>query len=292
MDVRRDAQLLLVGSGVGSRYTVATKEQRRQAKGLIESLESRVHSGPPIERVEILSAREFLRDHDFSPASDYFSRLGQVQDRLVSRSARPTSPNGKRNYGGEAAGCWLQLQSAYDHIILSTCHQGEFNLRRGRIKISHRFNREGRLDFVEAKLLRSLEPCLDGEIRKLVMVRDYQAQHHAWFAAQAFVLEVLPRELIFLYEDLFRCPRNQLLAWLINIGHRLVGDIFQDLGNRPANGHAPEPSPNPNQLAMECLRRDEVAWPILERAARLEAAVEILEPTAIEVRYIRKLAER
>jgi hypothetical protein len=82
------------------------------------------------------------------------------------------------------------------------------------------------------------------------------------------------------------------LAWLINIGHRLVADIFHDLGNRPANGHTPESGPNPNQLALECLQRDEVAWPILERAARLEASVEILEPTAVEVRYIRKLAER
>ena len=270
---------------------MATKEHKRVAKGLIESLESRVHSGPPIDHVEIRSAREFLRDHDFSPSSDYFSRLGQVQDRILSRNSRPAITNRKKNYGGEAGGCWIQIQSAYDHVILSTCYQGEFNLRRGRIKLSHRFNREGRIDFVETKLLRSLQPCLDGEIRKLVMVKDYQSLHRDWFAAQAFVLRVLPQELIFLYEDLFRCPRNELLAWLINIGHRLVRDILQDIQNRPAHGYPLEPPSNPSQLCLEVLRSDEVAWPILEKAAALEAAAGVLEPTLIEIRYIRKLAE-
>lgn len=278
--------------GIEYLQTVATKEQKRQAKGLIESLESRVHAGPPIDRGEIRCVQEFLRDHDFSPASDYFSRLGQVQERLVSRVPQAASPNGKRNYGGEAAGCWLQVQSAYDHVIVSTCYQGEFNLRRGRIKVSHRFNREGRIDFVETKLLRSLDPGLDGAIRKLVMIKDYQTQPHAWFAAEAFVLRVLPRELVFLYEDLFRCSRNQHLAWLINIGHRLAADVIHDLGSRPANGYHLATTANPNQFALGCLRDDKVAWPILERAAGLEASVEVLEETAIELRYLRKLAAR
>lgn len=208
----------------------------------------------------------------------------------MSRNLRPAPVNGKRNYGGEAGGCWVQIQSAYDHVILSTCYQGEFNLRRGRIKLSHRFNREGRIDFVETKLLRSLQPCLDGEIRKLVMVKDYQSLHRGWFAAQAFVLRVLPQELIFLFEDLFRCPRNELLAWLINIGHRLVRDMLPDLQRCPANGCHTEPSANPNQLALEVLRSDEVAWPILQKASALEAGVAVLEPTVVEIRYNRKFS--
>jgi hypothetical protein len=64
---------------------VATKDHRRHAKGLIEDLESRVHAGPPIQTTEILFAKEYLRDNDFSPASDYLSRLGQIQNRLEPR---------------------------------------------------------------------------------------------------------------------------------------------------------------------------------------------------------------
>ena len=141
---------------------VATKDHRRYARGLIEQLESRVHVGPPVHATEILSARDYLRQFDFSPASDYFSRLMQIQQRLETRSKEPSLPAAKRNYGGEAAGHWMQLQCAYDHVILSTCYEGEFNLRQGRIKISHRFNQEGRVDFVELKFLRSLQPVLNG----------------------------------------------------------------------------------------------------------------------------------
>src|SRR3954469_8113224 len=92
---------------------VATKEHKRQAKELISTLESRVHAGPPICRTEISSAREFLRQSDFSPASDYFNRLTQIEGRIDSRVTEPRALPGKRNYGGEAAGRWLQLQSAY-----------------------------------------------------------------------------------------------------------------------------------------------------------------------------------
>src|SRR5262249_39885919 len=149
---------------------VATKEHKRQVRGLIEGLESRVHVGPPIHAEELVSIRNFLHHSEFPPASDYYSRLTQIQERLEARSTDLRLPPTKRNYGGEAAGRWMQLQSAYDHIILSTCYEGEFNLKRGRIKISHRFNQEGRIDFVELKFLRSLHPFLNGAIRKLLTI--------------------------------------------------------------------------------------------------------------------------
>ena len=40
-----------------------TKESRRQARGLVEELELRAHVGPPVRENEIVSAREFLRQH-------------------------------------------------------------------------------------------------------------------------------------------------------------------------------------------------------------------------------------
>jgi len=30
------------------------------------------------------------------------------------------------------------------------------------------------------------------------------------------VLDVLPQELVFLFENIFRCPKDEVLAWLIN----------------------------------------------------------------------------
>jgi len=263
-----------------------TKESRRQARGLVEELESRTHAGPPVHENEIVSAREFLRQHDFPSASDYFNRLVQIQDRVGARPA--ARPQAKRNYGGEAGGWWMQVQSVYDHVILSTCHQGEFNLRRGRVKISHRFNQAGRIDFVELKFLRSLQPELNGGIRKLLTVKDYQHLTKDWHEAEAFALRVLPQELIFLFQDIFRCPRNEVLGWLINIGHQAVEDLLNVVTAHPVNGCDTRSDGNPDQLCLKTVLTDEVAWPILERAAALESAVEFDDPEKVVVRYRRK----
>lgn len=265
---------------------MATKDHRRQAKGLIEALESRVHAGPAVLDTEVHSAREFLRHNAFPVASDYFRRLERIQGRLEARSAVPTFLPGKRNYGGEAAGRWLQLQSAYDHIIVSHCYEGEFYCKSGRVKISHRFNQAGRVDFVELKFLRSLDPCLNGEIRKLLLVKDYPAIRRDWHAAEAFILPVLPRELVFLYEDIFKCPRPDVLAWLVNIGHRLVNDLLEDLRAQPSDDGVPDPEANGSQLCLQAVRADEVAVPILNQSAALECAVEVSDPKTALVRYI------
>ncbi len=247
-----------------------------------------MHVGPPVGEAEIHSAREFLRQSAFPAASDYYQRLGQIQHRLGTRPAAPSLLPTKRNYGGEAAGHWMQLQSAYDHVILSVCYQGEFDCKRGRVKISHRFNQQGRIDFVELKFLRSMHPCLNGEIRRLVRVKDYQVIRRDWLAAEAFVLPILPQELIFLYQDLFRCPRDEVLAWLVNIGHRLTGDLLADLRTRPANGSAPHCETNGDQLRLPDVRTDEVAMPILEHAASLESTVELSDPKTALLRYARR----
>lgn len=260
-----------------------TKENRRHARGIVEALESRAHVGPSVGPDEILSARAFLEQNDFSPTSDYFGRLARIQSCVTHRPARPRAA--KRNYGGEAAGCWMQLQSIYDHVILSVCYDGEFNARRGRIKLSHRFNETGRIDFVELKFLRSMQPCLTGEIRKLLLVQDYPNLHHDWHEAEAHALRVLPQELVFLYTDIFRLPRTEMLSWLINIGHRTVADLLGELRTGHVNGCDRATGENSNQLRLAEVRSDGVAVPILEQAAALESTVESSDSESVLVRY-------
>lgn len=262
-----------------------TKENRRHARTIVEALESRVHAGPMVCPTEIVSARAFLEQHDFSPSSDYFSRLSRLQDRTLTRL--PVRRE-KRNYGGEAAGCWMQVQSIYDHVILSVCYNGEFNSRRGRIKLSHRFNEAGRIDFVELKFLRSLQPELTGEIRKLLLVKDYAHVRKDWLETEAHVLRVLPQELVFLFNELFRCPRAELLAWLVNIGHRVIADLTGELRAGRVNGHSGEAVEHSNQLPLATVHMDEVALPILEQAAMLESTVEPSDSDSCVVRYLRK----
>jgi hypothetical protein len=340
---------------------MATKDNKRQVRQLVEGLEQRVHCGPAIRDGEIQSARDFLRQHDFASTSDYFNRLTSIEERLQGRVRQIFQPPVKRNYGGNAGGPPMQVQSIFDHVILSTCYAGEFNTKRGRVKISHRFNQEGRIDFVELKFLNSLHPPLNGESRKLLTVRDYSTIRKDWFEAEASVLGVLPQELIFLYAEIFRCSRSQLLAGLVNVGHEIVEELLRNLKSqknkrslssgsipgpagpdfsRPSshepnlgwspeardqnafqadspNGHgrtvclerprtAPDtihqngnrlterplqPAGSQGQLPLDALLQDEVAMPILEKAAQLESVTEIKGPTEILVRYLRQIRE-
>lgn len=261
-----------------------TKEHRRHARGILESLESRAHVGPSVCPDELKSARTFLEQHEFSPTSDYFGRLVRLQSCVTRTPARPRAE--KRNYGGEAAGCWMQLQSIYDHVILSVCYDGEFNSRRGRIKVSHRFNEAGRVDFVELKFLRSMQPCLNGELRKLLMIQGYQTLRKDWLEAEAHALRVLPQELVFLFADVFRLPRPDLLGWLVNIGHRTVAELLSDLRTGRVNGcHHPAVEPT-TQLPLADVKSDEIALPILEHAARLASTVECTHSDSVLVRYV------
>ena len=221
---------------------MATKENKRQVRELVEGLEQRVHCGPAIRNAEIQSARDFLRQHDFSSASDYFNRLAHVENRVQGRAREIFQPRTKCNYGGKAGGYQMQVQSIFDHVILSTCYAGDFNNKHGRVKISHRFNQEGRIDFVELKFLNALHPPLNGELRKLLTVKDYSSIRKDWYEAEASVLRILPQEMIFLYEDIFRCPKSQLFAWLLNIGHGLVEDCLKDLKSQKNKRSAPPAS--------------------------------------------------
>lgn len=246
-----------------------------------------MHRGPPICEKEIGSAHEFLRQCSFSPASDYYSRLTEIRNRLSGRSYPWSTAGEKRNYGGKAAGRWLQVQSIHDHVIISSCYEGEFNLKRGRVKLSHRFNSEGRIDFVELKFLRSMSPCLTGEIRKLLLVKDFQDIQKDWHEAEAFTLRVLPQELIFLFAEIFRCPKTEVLAGLINIGQGMAGDLSADLNGEALRQPSTQTSVEQAQLCLTELQSDEVAMPILERAAALESVVELSDDKSVVIRYHR-----
>lgn len=275
---------------------MATKALRQQARQWVETLESRLHIGPSPGLAEIQSARDFLRQHDFPAASDYFRRLNRIEGSLITRSA--ANPLPKRNYGGRIADFWLQVQSVFDHVLVSVCYQGEFRAQRGRVKLTHRFNAAGRVDFVEMKYLRALDARLDGATRKLVLVRDFALRPRAWLEAEAFVLRVLPRELILIEPDVFRCPRAEIVAWLVNLGHWTAAQTLAALETRgddarpemraDARSAAGPESPPPTQRDLPELIGDAVALPILQQARVLRACAESDSPEQAVLRYVRE----
>lgn len=275
---------------------MATKALRQQARQWVETLESRLHVGPSPGLAEIRSARDFLQQHDFPPASDYFRRLSRIEGALESRRAGDPPP--KCNYGGRVAGFWLQLQSVFDHVLVSVCYQGRFRTQRGRVKLTHRFNVAGRVDFVELKYLRALEPALDGATRKLVLVRDFVTRPREWFDAEAFVLRVLPRELVLIEPEVFRCSRAEIVRWLVNLGHWTVEQALVGLETQGENACAEERSKTCSAAGPEALAAaqrdllevlgDAVALPVLRQAAALRVRVEADTPERAVLRYVRE----
>ena len=147
---------------------------------------------------------------------------------------------------------------------------------------------------------------MNGSFRKLVLVKEYSSLRKDWHEAPAFVLREMPIELVFLFEDVFRCERAEMLAWLINIGHGLVGDLLESV--KPARSEPAGRANGPEravlcdcvegerrfawlernktgQLGLEAIPGDDVAMPILERAANLESSVEAVDEENVLVRY-------
>lgn len=220
---------------------------------------------------------------------------------LDGRESGPTvrEANGtvrKQNYGGRAAGLWVQIQSVYDHVLLSVCYQGTFRMQQGRIKLTHRFNAAGRVDFVELKFLRAFEPQLDGALRKLVLVEDFATRRPGWLESPAFVLRVLPRELILVEPEVFRYSRAEVVAWLINLGHWEVEETLAALQRARGNGQerrktaaypqAGQSRLHSGQRDLEQVLDDRVAVPILQAAMRLRARAESDAPTRAVIRYV------
>jgi hypothetical protein len=76
-----------------------------------------------------------------------------------------------------------------------------------------------------------------------------------------------------------------MVAWLVNIGHRLAGDLVAALDAGSVNGHEAEPARNADQLHLDAAQSDAVAMPILEHAASLESITESLDSKTVVLRY-------
>jgi len=131
---------------------------------------ARAGSGDP-------GARTLLLQHEFSPSSDYFNRLAGVQSRLRTRVIAPALASVKRNYGGAsaAAGCRSRcLRPPHPEHVL---RRRVPHPAGGRVKSPIGSTSRAASTSVELKFLQSLHSPLDGQLRKLLLVRDFATIH-------------------------------------------------------------------------------------------------------------------
>lgn len=172
-------------------------------------------------------------------------RLGHVDTarwEQLKQTAVPVFNMAERSYIGRLASTKdapVEVKVVFDHLFLTTNHRvsiGPHDL----VKLTHRFNREGRIDLIDARLKRTrkfaddgtpLEPA-DDAIFHLVQVfafKDKQPEL-AWGESRAEYFIRL-RQIAALFYDLGLTHEEQQYRHLIQSGHRLMRELHRAVRN-------------------------------------------------------------
>ncbi|MFM8470058.1 MAG: hypothetical protein ACKODH_08820 [Limisphaerales bacterium] len=210
-------------------------------------------------------------------------RLGHVdtaQWEQLKQTPVPVFNMAERSYIGRLASSGdapVEVKVVFDHLFLTTNHRvalGAYDL----VKITHRFNREGRLDLIDARLkqtkriyLDATAPPAEDAIFHLVQVfafKDKQAEL-AWPESRAEYFIRL-RQIAALFYDLGLNHEEQQYRQLIQSGHRLMKELHRAVQDGSLLDVRVTRLPF---YPFHQLRDDEAARYIIERAALVDPRV-------------------
>lgn len=205
---------------------------------IVESLETRVALKKPISTDEVQGAADLMESLGFSEQSAYYARLERLyvladkqKPAVVEKPAeRPDAPVtdsealdfkrvGRREYAAIYSRGSAFLKFVYDHFFLMKLHKRWYKDRGMAVKISHRFNQEGRIDLVDAVLVHSLDPRMDRAVKHLLSVDGYDKKEKGWHGAEAFYLPIVPFEMIAFDEQFINKTYVERCQSLLREGH-------------------------------------------------------------------------
>lgn len=207
--------------------------------------------------------------------------VGTTQWEQLKQSPVPVFNMAERSYIGRLASLGdapVEVKVVFDHLFLTTNHRvalGTYDL----VKITHRFNREGRLDLIDARLKQTKRNYLDASapppaedaIFHLVQVfafKDKQAELE-WPESRAEYFIRL-RQIAALFYDLGLNHEEQQYRHLIQSGHRLMKELHRAV---QAGALLDVRVTRMPFYPFHQLRDDEAACYIIGRAALLEPRV-------------------
>lgn len=257
----------------------------------ISVCESRVGS-PESVTLEELRALE-LRAEPFRQGPHYqlaqrvrklATRLGHVDTarwQQLKQTPVPVFNMAERSYIGRLASTKdapVEVKVVFDHLFLTTNHRvslGPHDL----VKLTHRFNREGRLDLIDARLKQSRKLGPDGApiataedaIFHLVQVfafKDKQPEL-AWAESRAEYF-IRMRQIAALFYDLGLTHEEQQYRHLIQSGHRLMRELHRAVRDGATQDVRATRFPF---YPFHQLPQDEAACYIIERAGQAEPKV-------------------
>lgn len=201
------------------------KKDREEVKKLIGELESSdfgaVSEEQILERVERLEELfesdgiEALRDYHkrfqrfLGIADEYFSFIG-------SNGKIKTKREKKRDYTGMSGKGMIRVVGFSDHIFLERVYQGS-------LKMSWRFNIEGRLDLIDAMLFPQNNVC------NLLRVEAYDKEPYDWDLKRAECLP-FPEQIDLINPGFALLDSDKKYQPLMRFGHAMAMDLFRNIG--------------------------------------------------------------
>jgi hypothetical protein len=257
----------------------------------ISSFEQRLRAGTAITLDELRELERRVSPFRRGPHYQLAQRVRKIAIRLghldaiqwerLRQAPAPVFILGERSYIGRlesTKGAPVEVKVVYDHLFLTTNHRASVGAS-DLVKITHRFNREGRLDLVDARLKQTS--------RLLEEPGAPEAQPDSIFhLVQAFAFKdkvdppewtesrceyfIRLRQIVAVFAELGLRQGEQHYRHLIQAGHRLMRELKRDLDSSLLKDIR---TVRPPFFPFTDLRSDEPAGYIIGRAASLEPRV-------------------
>ncbi|MBI2498844.1 hypothetical protein HYV88_01220 [Candidatus Woesearchaeota archaeon] len=129
----------------------------------------------------------------------------------------------KREYVGMADNTKVRVIPVFDHLFLSRTYREQREnqqVKSNAIKVSWRFNKEGRIDLVDYMLFSDYKP---GHV---LVVNNYQRIHPPWLSAEA-IHYPLPEETSLLNRTFRDLPFERKYEHLLRYGHSTARHVIE-----------------------------------------------------------------
>ena len=257
----------------------------------IAGFERRLAAQEPISLDEVKELERQTQPLRHGPHYQLAQRVRKIAQRLghvcsshweqLKQTPVPVFNMAERSYIGRLTSTQdapVEVKVVFDHLFLTTNHRaslGPYDL----VKITHRFNREGRLDLIDARLKQTKRLYLDPSapapaedtIFHLVQVfafKDKQAELE-WSESRCEYFIRL-RQIAAIFYDLGLNHEEQQYRHVIQCGHRLMKELHRDERARTLRDVRVTRLPF---YPFHQLADDEAATYIISRAALIEPRV-------------------
>ena len=240
-----------------------TRKEKREIREKIEKL-GEIDPDSPEAKQTIAEIQEMFELYGVADNSEFRIRLAEY----LGWSSGPDFDQGERSYAGMSGNVKMIITPVYDHFFLQRLYK-----KHGRLKVSWRFNQEGRLELVDAMIF-------PGKKVTHVISVDNIGGDPEWDVSGGRYN--LIDELDTLNPGFAGLDQRRKLESLLRFGQGDARDLFENLQRQ--NVRAPY-NLHDDQESLADIVRDNAAIYMIEGASMLMPSVRVLSRERLEISY-------